>query len=293
MLHSMTGFGQVAAEVEGVHYSIEIKSVNNRYCKVSLKFPDFCSTTEPEAEKLVRSRLGRGMITLAAKAKLPSKEAYRIDTELLSSYAEQLRILKTDADMTTRLELGTLLQLPGVCQFAPPEDVLEKTRTGLLKLIEEALRRLIEMRRREGQSIQEDLEAHCKHIRQCVSEIAERSPQVVTNYKDRLSQRVGELTSAAEVTVDQEALAREVALFAERCDIAEELSRLGAHLDHFQHVMDEADGPTGRKLDFIAQELLREANTIAAKANDTQINQTVVEIKATIDRLKEQVQNVE
>lgn len=197
-----------------------------------------------------------------------------------------------EADPTLRIDLGTLLQLPGVCEPPPLEELMERTRPALMELLDKALAALVAMRRREGGQLRADLARHCDVVEASLAVVGERSPMVVAEYHERLAARVRELLAAGKVQIDQDQLAREVAIFAERCDVSEEITRLGGHLEQFRSAMDSPE-PAGRKLDFIAQEMLREANTIASKSNDVQIARAVVEIKTAIDRLKEQVQNAE
>ena len=179
-----------------------------------------------------------------------------------------------------------------MCEPPQLEELCLRTRQGLMSVIAQAVDQVAAMRRQEGQVIRKDLEGHCNVIERCADRIKKRSPQVVVDYQQRLQARVEELTREAKVHIDAEHLAREVALFAERSDVAEELSRLGGHVEQFRQAMDSKE-PAGRKLEFIAQEMLREANTLASKANDARIAQAVVEIKTAVDRIKEQVQNVE
>lgn len=293
MLRSMTGFGAASGQVEGVEFTAEVRSVNNRYFKPNLRLPECFPGLETAAEKLLRRRVARGSLTLALRMKVPDEwAAYRVNTAALQTYLEQLRPLEVEADPTLRIDLGSLLQLPGVCE--PPElaSLAERTHDDVLGLIEQAVGALIEMRATEGEQLRADLEANCKAIEDRLSEVRSRAPQVVSEYHQRLRDRVDELTRAGNVNVDADQLAREVAIFAERCDIAEEVSRLAGHLEQFREAMDGQD-PCGRKLDFISQEMLREANTMASKSNDAEIAKAVVDIKTGIDRVKEQVQNVE
>jgi uncharacterized protein (TIGR00255 family) len=293
MLHSMTGFGSGTAEVDGVEYVVEIRSVNHRYLKPYVRLPESWSGVESDIEQLLRRHIHRGTVTLTVRMKVPEEQAaWRVNTAALNSYLDQLRPVEIDAGSALRIDLGSLLQLPGVCEPPPMEEIVRQTREGLLELIAAAIGNLTEMRRREGQSLASDLAAQCDAVEQGLSRVAERAPAVVEGYRHRLAARVRELTSDGQLAVDQDSIAREVAVFAERCDIAEEIARLRGHVEHFRRAA-ASSGPAGRKLEFIAQEMLREANTIASKANDSDIAQTVVEIKTAIDRIKEQVQNVE
>jgi uncharacterized protein (TIGR00255 family) len=293
MLRSMTGFGSAGGLVDGVEYAVEIRSVNNRYFKVCIKLPEYMSSVEVEIEKLLRSALSRGSIFAAVRIKLPEeKAACQVNTAALMKYLDQLKELEIEANPTLRIDLGSLLQLPGVCEEPPLDKLLEQTKDGLMKLIHKALADLVKMRTEEGKAIKVELMAHCKTVADNLKVVEAQAPQVVLDYQQRLADRVKELTAAGNIQIDQDNLVREVAIFAERCDIAEEVARLRGHLEQFTEAVDSPE-PAGRKLDFIAQEMLREANTIASKANDAKIARAVVEIKTAIDRIKEQVQNVE
>lgn len=293
MLTSMTGFGSVQAEIQGVEFSVEIRSVNNRYFKLSCKLPETWASLETEIEKLVREKITRGSVSLAARVRIPDDQAaYTVNTAALMRYIEQLRIVEVEVNPAIRLDLASLLQLPGVCTPPALEDLCDKTRDGLEKLVRKAIESLLEMRRHEGKALRAELLSYCDSIERELAGIATRSPDVVKEYHERLRGRVQELTEAARVNIDADTLAREVAIYAERCDIAEEIARLGGHLKQFRGAVDSPE-PAGRKLDFIAQEMLREANTIASKSNDVAIAQAVVEIKTAIDRIKEQSANAE
>lgn len=293
MLRSMTGFGSAAGQVESVSYVVEVRSVNNRYLKVSCKLPDFLAAAESEIEALVRHRVQRGTLTLSVQTRLPEdRAAGRVNAAVLSSYLDQLRMIDVEGNPMLRVDLATLMQLPGVCEPPSLEGLVESTRDGLLALVAQAVENLSKMRRKEGDSLKADLLGNCGEVERNLAAIAEVAPKVVVDYHDRLAIRVAELTRAAKVNIDEDLLAREVAIFADRCDINEEITRLRAHVEQFRQTGDSPE-PAGRKLDFIAQEMLREANTIASKANSAEIGRHVVDIKTAIDRIKEQVQNVE
>ncbi len=293
MLRSMTGFGAVEAEIEGIEYAVEIRSVNNRYIKLIVKLPECWSRVEDEIDKLLRKRIGRGSVVLNIRMRVPDeKAAHRVNTAALKSYIDQLKILEMDADPMLRIDLVSLLQLPGVCEPPPLEDICQATRDRFLELVQKALAELLKMRCSEGEALGAELLNQCEVVESNLAAIQARSGEVVKDYHTRLAARVQELVNAGRVNIDADDLAREVAIFAERCDINEEISRLTAHLQQFRQAVDSAE-PAGRKLDFIAQEMLREANTIASKANDAEIGRTIVEVKTAVDRIKEQVANVE
>jgi uncharacterized protein (TIGR00255 family) len=293
-LMSMTGFGAASGEVENVHYDVEVRSVNNRYLKVSLRLPESLSGLEGRIEKVARQALQRGSVSLSVRMKLPDEQAvYSVNTVALMNYLDQLRPLEVEANPTLRVDLGSLMQLPGVCQPPPLEELAEKTADGLLELVDQALAELRAMRQREGGAIGEDLLANAALIDEKLQAVDARKDTVLQEYHDRLRQRVETLTAQAKINLDEETLAREVAIFAERSDVAEELSRLGTHVKEFLQMCRNGDGPIGRKLDFMAQEMLREANTIGSKSTDPQIARAVVDMKTAIDRIKEQAANIE
>ncbi|MDY6914459.1 MAG: YicC/YloC family endoribonuclease [Planctomycetota bacterium] len=293
MLRSMTGFGSASGIVDGVEYAVEIRSVNNRYFKAVCKLPESFSAAETEIEGMLRSHLNRGTVVLTVRMKVPDEKAvYRVNAAALAGYVDQLKPLEVEANPMFRVDLGSLLQLPGVCEPPPLAELVERTGEGLMRLISKAIDALLQMRRDEGETIRTDLLGHCAVVEERLAAVTKKAPQVVKDYHERLSARVKELTLAGNVKIDEEHLAREVAIFAERCDISEEIARLTAHVQHFRQAVKSPE-PAGRKLEFIGQEMLREANTIASKANDSEIAQAVVEMKTAIDRIKEQLQNVE
>jgi uncharacterized protein (TIGR00255 family) len=293
MIVSMTGFGDASAERDGTHYAVEIRALNNRFFKSVIKLPDNVSGMEPEIETLLREGLGRGSITYILKMRTDSAEAaYHINTRALSAYLEQLQQVR-GLDKIVQIDLAGLVELPGVCQ-EPRDDTDEIARHGKVvrELTSTAIAKLAAMRAREGQALMADLLKHSRLIASHLAQIEKRAPTVIDDYHRKLTQRVNLLMSKAELQVSQADLLKEVAVFAERADISEEIQRLTSHLESFEHSCRTGEH-AGRKLDFIAQEMLREANTIASKANDADIARHIVEIKGDIDRLKEQVQNVE
>jgi len=294
MIASMTGFGATQRFVGGVRYSIEMRSVNHRYFKSSIKLPDGANFAEPAIEAQLRKKLTRGSVSLTLRIRNEAATAaYDINHRALSAYADALGQVDRNAGAPVTIDLATLATLPGVCQLPEMNDEQREARGGIVRqMVTDALDQLLEMRRREGQALHDDLVRLCDATRQLVQEIDERAPLVIDEYHQRLASRVERLLANATVELDRDAIAREVALYAERSDISEEMVRLRAHLDHFAEVCGGSSA-AGRKLDFLAQEMLREANTIGSKSNDAWIARGVVELKATIDRIKEQVQNVE
>jgi len=291
MILSMTGFGDAQHVEDGVTFALEIRSLNHRYLKATIKLADRLQFMDAEVEKILRSRLHRGSVTYVLRMRTASEAAAcDINVAALRRYVDQLRPVTRDG---MSLDVGSLLALPGVCEAPETTDAeRERDKAIVFALTDEALDKLIQMRVREGEALRGDLLGHCAAIRGLVDVIAERAPHVVTQYKKRLGERLALLMEEAPAGVDQESLVREVAIFADRCDISEEVARLVAHLDQFAELCD-SDEHSGRKLDFLTQEMIREINTVGAKSNDAAISRRVVEIKGGIERLKEQVQNVE
>jgi uncharacterized protein (TIGR00255 family) len=288
MLQSMTGFGGAAVQIDGVDYSVEIRSVNNRYFKSTIKLPDPWSQKEIEIERMLRSRLARGTVNFSLRTRAASAEAaYAVNADALLQYVRQVR---EALGAEVRLEAGALLQLPGVCVPPAGEDLVERAWGPLKQAVEEALDKLVEMRKREGEALHQDLMKQLDDIESRLGVVEQRKGEVVQEYHRRLTERVNELIAKAQLAVKQEDLVREVAVFAERSDVNEELSRLRGHIEQFRKTAADGD-QAGRKLDFIGQELLREANTIGSKSNDVEIARAIVDIKSSIDRIKEQAAN--
>ena len=293
MIISMTGFGDAAAEKAGTHYAVEVRSLNNRFFKSVIKLPEIISNMEPELETLLREKLGRGSVTFILKIRSESADvAYKINSSALVAYLKQLKEIK-ELTGTVTFDLSALLGLPGVCQEPRDEtDEIERHGPTVRELAIKAIDKLTAMRKREGEALFDDLMKHAGVISVNLLAIQGRAPLVIEEYHKRLTLRVNQLIGKAELQLHAADLCKEVAVFAERADISEEIQRLTSHMGAFENACRQGEHP-GRKLDFITQEMLREANTIASKANDAKIAGHIVEIKTCIDRLKEQVQNVE
>jgi uncharacterized protein (TIGR00255 family) len=294
MLNSMTGYGEAAGELEGVCYAVEIKAVNNRYLKTIVKLPEGTTFLEDAIDKELRRQLARGTINYVLRLKGVSASAmFEIDERSLRSIVARLKDVSSSVGLAGAIDLAGLLNLPGIVQPAQPDDqASERMRQLVLKLTREAIEKLRRMREAEGGFLETDLRKNCDAIEEELESIRPRSALVVQEYARRLRKRVDELLAEAKLNLDEQTLAREVAIMADRSDISEEISRLDAHLQQFRQIC-QTDGQAGRRLDFLSQEMLREANTVASKSADPQIARSVVEVKCLIERLKEQIQNVE
>ncbi|MBX3359256.1 MAG: YicC family protein [Phycisphaeraceae bacterium] len=304
MIRSMTGFGDASMTVGsgpqgspgGVHYFIEVRSLNSKYFKAIIRLPEQFQALEAEIESELRRRLGRGSVFLSAQCSDSSGETgYTINDKALSAYIEQLKRLPQVQSGQVKVDLGPLLALPGV--LLPPaneEERLERARQALTKLLAQACDRLIAMRGREGAALRTDLLQRRDAIADRLRHISARAPDTLLEYERRLKLRIDTMINEAGLKVEPADVVREIAVYAERTDITEEITRLSGHIEQFTQLLERDDGkPVGRTLDFLSQEMLREANTIASKCADSEISRHIVEVKGEIDRIKEQVQNVE
>jgi len=289
----MTGFGDGQGQFNSVTYAIEIRAVNNRYFKAKIKLPESLAFLEEYIEKVLRENLSRGMVNYVLRLKnVPAEALFEIDEKALRVYIERLGRLGSCSDTKCQIDIGSLLSLPGIVTLASPdEQTAKQIKKMVLKVTEQAIGKVQQMRQAEGAALAADLDGRCEAIRKTLKQIHARSEVVLQEYQKKLRKRADGLLAEAKLKLDEETVAREVAVFAERSDISEEIARLGSHLQQFTQSC-QADKQAGRKLDFITQEMLREANTIASKACDTEIVNCVVEIKCQIDRIKEQVQNI-
>jgi uncharacterized protein (TIGR00255 family) len=292
----MTGYGEARFQSDSLSLSLELRALNNRYLKVSVRAPDPYHLLEAEFEKIIRRFVKRGTIQLQLRAERQSAlQDFRINAVALTSYVQQIRSAAVSLGLPDGGQslLGQVLALPGVVPeagshaFKLHDDwpILEKTCV-------QALEQLNGMRQEEGRAMAQELLAFRDAIAVHLEKIRQRSPQVTSTFRDRLLERVRSLLGELDVEIDRDNLLREVSIFAERSDIAEEVVRLATHLDHFQEIMKEPESP-GRKLEFLTQEMFREANTIGSKASDVDISREVVEIKGTLEKIRELIQNVE
>lgn len=286
----MTGFGEARSDSDALSIAVEVRAINNRHLKLSLRASDGYSSLESEIEPLVRQYLRRGVVQMNLRvARKATEDDYRLNQTALASYQRQLAEVSGDANVS----IASLLGLPGVVDTSRSGDFDPKKDWELIKpIVVQALETLCEMRLQEGAALGGDLKQNSQSIRQELAGIIERAPNVVEGYRQRLTDRVDRALNELNVTVEPADLIREVALFADRSDISEETVRLASHLDQFDAALSDP-AISGRKLEFIVQEMGRETNTIGSKASDTEISKRVVEIKTALERIREQIQNVE
>lgn len=294
MIRSMTGFGDASSHEGNAAFGVEIRSVNNKFLKTTIRVPERLASLEPELEQMIRASVSRGSVTLTVTCSESGEAAaHTVNAAALKRYAEQIASA-VGVDIAS-LNLVDLVTLPGVLQ--PPGDEeqrLHRARKAVRPLVELAVAHMVQMRTREGQALKDDLMGHLEFIGQRLDRLTEIAPRVVIEYERRLKARMEGLLGDADVQTDPGVLVREIAIYTEKTDIAEELARLGEHLRHFRDLLSsDEERPLGRTMDFLSQELLREANTIASKSPDAEMSRLIVEIKGAIDRIKEQVQNAE
>ncbi|HUU09951.1 MAG TPA: YicC/YloC family endoribonuclease [Phycisphaerae bacterium] len=288
MIRSMTGYGAAERTNDQVRIVVEVRSVNNRFLKVNQRVPSGLGAVEVTIERLLRKAISRGTVNVALTVE-PRGVAARapINTDILAAYKRDL------AAVTDHLSDDALLTLPGV---VGSEEILLTGIHDLPREIEAAVAAAVEnlnrMRDTEGQATAGDLATTIDDVEQRIAAIQARAPTVVDEYRVRLKERVEAMLNGVDVTPDDQTLIREVAFFAERSDINEELARLASHVAQFREVLADS-GLAGRKFEFLTQEMYREVNTIGSKANDPEISRQVVEIKVGIDRLREQSLNIE
>lgn len=294
MLLSMTGFGEAHHQQDGLNIAVEVRTINSRYFKLSIRANEPYSAFEPEIEDIVRKHVKRGTVQVnlrVDRAKAP--EDFRINVAALSSYRDQLEKLHAQWHLKEPVTLERLLILPGVVDEASYQrEDIEADWPLIAQTIESSLGRLSQMRSEEGRAMSDDLRANLQTIGAELNSVAQRAPLVVEQYRQRLEERLKKVLAEFQLTLEPADLIKELSLYAERSDISEEIVRLRSHLVQFDSML-EASESSGRKLEFLTQEMFRETNTIGSKSNDLDIARHVIEMKAAIERIREMIQNIE
>ncbi|WP_375758096.1 YicC/YloC family endoribonuclease [Corallococcus exercitus] len=292
MLKSMTGFGSGRARVGDEEVSVEARSLNHKFCEVKVRLPRELSALEPALVKQVKDRLARGSVEILVRrqAATVSGNVPTVDVGLAREYARAFREVAEALGQSVEIAWSHVANQSGVIRLEEKGVDVESATQATQTALQQALGALETMRNTEGESIHADLDARMKLIEGWSQEVARLAPKAVSDYQQRLTERVAEL--ARGVAVDPQRLAQEVALFAERTDIAEEVTRLATHLEQFRLLMASPE-PVGRRMDFLVQEMHREVNTTGSKSQHAEISARVVSMKAEVERIREQVQNVE
>ncbi|MCB2288416.1 YicC family protein [Clostridium sp. CS001] len=292
MIRSMTGFGSGSYEKDGKSFTIEIKSVNHRYFETNIRMPRVLISFEDKIRKVISEKVKRGKLDVFVTQGNYDKEdveAY-LNEKLAESYMNCLQTLKDKYDIKDDISLAQISRLPEVLTLKQKEEDVSETFEHIEQSLMKALEALLFMREKEGEKLLEDVISKCDLIQGLVDRVRERSPFVVCEYKEKLIQRLNTLHK--DVDFDENRVAMEVAIFADKAGIDEEIVRLNSHIVQMKETL-ILDEPIGRKLDFIIQEMNRETNTIASKANDLEILNTVINMKSEIEKIREQIQNIE
>lgn len=292
-MKSMTGYGRAVVVGEDFSVSVDLKTVNNRFLDVHLRLSTELSPLEPAVKKQISTRLTRGRVDATVNFERTSAVAYELNRPLISGYVEALRQVQKEFNVPGELDINALARLPGALQAS--RDALSDDMTkGIERAVEEALNELERMREQEGAALRHEMAERLSRIESLVPVIEGAASGLVDAYRTRLQKRITELLSREGQLVepDPARLAQEVAYLADRSDVSEEMVRLRSHISQFRDALD-SDAETGKMLDFLLQELNREANTTLSKSTDLQIKEAALGIKAEVEKLREQVQNVE
>lgn len=292
MLASMTGFGRVQNQYGDYRITVEMKSVNHRFCEVTVRLPRPLLFLEEKVKKLITQEMKRGRIEVFISIEgntLTSREL-QVDWSLVDQYYQTLKTAKERYELTDSINLETLFKRDEFFEIIEKEQQNEDIQQHVLLTVADTVQQVVEMRRIEGKELLEDIQLNLSYIEECCESIATQTPLVIEQYRERIQKKIVEYTDGL---IDEARILTEVGLFADRADINEEITRIKSHVSQFHKTIHGTEQAIGRKLDFLVQELNREANTIGSKANDIQIAECVVNMKAKIEKIKEQVQNIE
>jgi len=288
----MTAFGRGEAMADGYRFTVELRTLNHRFCDIRIKLPRKYTDFEEEIKRKLSSEFSRGRIevNVVADETLDKVQHLTVDADLAKTYKRLLLDLQDKLGLEASLGLDTLLHFRDIFVFEEDEKSRAQAWKVLEMAVDQSVKECIQMRKEEGLAIETDFNERLNQLETLSSEVENRTPLVVLEVRDRLQKRIEELLGQGEL--DESRLAQEVAILAERSDITEEVIRVNSHIQQFRALL-KASGPRGRQLEFLLQEMHREINTIGSKANDVEIAQKVIQIKTELERLREQVQNVE
>lgn len=291
MIKSMTGYGKANLSEKAREYQIEIKSVNHRYLDISVKMPRILSYLEEEVKKEIASQVKRGKIDVFISFENNSTEGkeIKINTEIAKIYIDELKKLAKQEEISANIEVTDISKFPDVLSIQNNQED-ETIRNELIETVKQATQKLVQMRAVEGSKIAEDLLARIKIIQEKVKEISSLSTGLIEEYVVKLEGRIKEILKNQEV--DEARLAQEVVIYADKCSVEEEVTRLKSHISQFEKLLNSEES-IGKKLDFIIQEMNRETNTIGSKANNLEITNDVIDVKTELENIREQIQNIE
>lgn len=292
-MKSMTGFGRAKLEKNDRIYNIEIKSVNHKYSDISVKLPKSLIYVEDKIKKQISLKIARGKIDVFVSFENYSAKGKDIivNEELVKKYLEKFKLLAEQNNLSQEIPVAEIIRLPEVLTIKETEDEEDAIQSELLECLEQAINNFIEMREAEANKIKEDLEARINDVEQSVQKISTYSTRLVEEYVVKLEERIKEILKTD--VIDEARLAMEVVLYADKCSVEEELTRLKSHIDQFRTLINSKEGPVGKKLDFLIQEMNRETNTMGSKSGSLEITNLVVDIKTKLEDIREQIQNIE
>ncbi len=292
MIKSMTGFGKGENEAQGRKFTVEIKSVNHRYNDINIRLPRFMISLEDKIRKHLMQKISRGKTDVYINFETFSQQdiSVKLNEQLAAAVAQKLNYLQSTFGLKSDNTLDLVSRFPEVLTTENIEENEEIMYDILLPALDSALEQFTAMREREGAALKEDILKKCAVLKDLTKRIEEKAAVVPEEYKQKLKNRIDELLG--DVPVDEQRISQEVLLFADRCCIDEEITRLYSHISQLEEIL-ESNGPVGRKLDFLVQELNREANTSASKSGDLYITQAAIDLKSEIEKIREQIQNIE
>lgn len=292
MIHSMTGYGRAVRTLHGKEITVELRSVNNRFLDCSVKMPRAYTYAEDPIKQKVRERVARGKVDVFVSVAVTAEQNVRISLNrpIFEGYLQTLRGVAEEYALREDLSVMSLARMPEVFVVEKPEEDEKQIIADLVSVAEEALQSYNAMREREGAALAADLRSHAATILQYVERVEQRSPVTVREYRTRLENKLREVLEST--SIDESRILTEAAIFADKIAVDEETVRLRSHLEQLRGMLEQG-GATGRKLDFLIQEFNRETNTIGSKCSDIEISRMVVDMKAEIEKIREQVQNIE
>lgn len=291
MIKSMTGFGRSNVQENLREYQVEIKTVNHKYSDINIRMPRNISYLEDEIRKIISSKIKRGKIDIFITYNNYSDEGknIKLNKEIAKVYINSLKELAKEENIESNIEVTEITKLPDVLIIKNDEDE-EKIKAELVKAVNEAIEKLLKMRETEGKKIAEDITNRIEHINNKIKEISVLSTGLIDEYVVKLEKRIQELLKTEEI--DKSRLAQEVVIYADKCSVQEEITRLDSHIIQLKELLNK-ETPVGKKLDFLIQEMNRETNTIGSKANNLEITNRVIDIKTELEDIREQIQNIE
>ncbi len=292
-MKSMTGFGRGTSSGDNFAVTVELKTVNNRFLDVSLKLGSELQALETRIKRLITDRLSRGRVDVSLQYDRTAEVTYELNRPMISGFLTAMKQMQDDFELAGEPDLNVVARLPNV-MLPKKEEIDDRFTAGVDSALSDALNDLEQMREKEGAMLKDELAARLNEIEKRLPAIVSESGSVGEEYQQRLTKRITEMLakSDTQIELDQARLAQEIAYIADRSDISEEIARLTTHIEHFRQIMNE-EKEVGKRLDFLTQELNREANTITSKTNNMTVKENALQIKSEIEKIREQVQNVE